>query len=574
MKLSYGAVLSCSVILFYLSGCGGGSSAQTQKTPPPPPPTTISSLSPSSAATGSADLILTISGSNFDGAGVIRSVAAWTSNGSTTYLSTTFVSGNQLTAVVPAALMSIPGTAQVVVQHYDHIENVVDGVSNSVSFSVTSAASVVTISPIADTLGPNSVRQFVATLSGPDTAVTWRLQEGEAGGSVTSAGIYTAPPTAGIFHVIASPTAQPADDAIATVTVLNSGFTPTGSMHTPRSGHTATLLADGKVLVVSDDGSAELFDPETGTFALTGSMTTPRYGATFTLLSNGKVLVTGGYGPGSTGPLPRLLAAELYDPPSGSFTLTGKMAVGRVLHTATLLTDGRVLIAGGTDKSGGGGAATASTELYDPSTGTFTPAGAMLSDRAQHTATGLKSGRVLIAGGWNGHAADASDDPPWDPLFAELFDPTSGIFKYAGSMSTTRNGHTATLLTGGEVLLLGGIPSVQNIHNQPPAPQYAEIYDPSTANFSALNDLTMSRQGYTVTLLRSGEVLLAGGKILDLVVTTTELLDPITGALSATGGLGTERVGHTATLLKDGRVLITGGTDAKGKALATAELYE
>jgi hypothetical protein len=535
----------------------------------------ISSLSPSSAANGSPDLILTISGSNFDGAGVIRSRAVWTSNGSMTTLSTTFVNGNQLTAVVPAALMSIPVIAQVSVQHWDNMEGVADAVSNSVSFSVTSAASAVAISPTADTLGPNSVRHFVATLSGPDTAVTWRLEEGEAAGSVTSAGVYTAPPTTGIFHVIASSTAQPADSATATVTVVNSGFTPTGSMHAPRSGHRATLLSDGKVLVVNgDDGSAELFDPETSTFALTGSMTTPRYGATFTLLANGKVLVAGGYGPGSSGPLLRLLAAELYDPQSGSFTLTGDMGVGRVLHTATLLANGRVLIAGGTDKSDGGGAATASAELYDPSTGTFTPTGSMNSDRAQHTATLLNSGKVLIAGGWNGHAADAADDPPWDPLFAELFDPSSGTFISTGSMSTTRIGHTATLLADGKVLLLGGIPGVQNIHSQPPAPQYAEIYDPSTQAFSGLDDLSVSRQGYTVTLLHSGEVLLAGGKILDLVVPTTELLNPTTGSLNATGSLGTERVGHTATLLKDGRVLVTGGTDAKGNILASAELYE
>src|SRR5271167_181684 len=514
MKSIYGAALSSSVLLFCLSGCGGGSSAQTQKTPPPTTPTialisptsavvgsadlklivtgsnflgdrhnlsqvawsangsatlltttyinstqltavvpaallsnpvtaqvlvetgdpmgdtplsksnsvgfsvnkpssgfaSISSLSPSSAATGSPDLILTISGSNFDGAGFIRSRAVWTLNGSLTELSTTFVSSNQLTAVVPATLMSIPLTAQVSVQHWDNMEGVADAVSNSLSFSVTTATSAVAISPTADTLGPNSVRQFVATISGPDAAVTWRLEEGEAGGSITSAGVYSAPPTPGIFHVSASSTAQPADSATATVTVVNSGFTPTGGMHAPRSGHRATLLSDGKVLVVSgDDGSAELFDPETGAFALTGSMTTPRHGATFTLLANGKVLVAGGYGPGSTGPLPRLLAAELYDPQSGSFTLTGDMGVGRVLHTATLLANGRVLIAGGTDRSGGGGAATASAELYDPSTGTFTPTGSMNTDRAQHTATRMTSGEVLIAGGWNGHAADAAD---------------------------------------------------------------------------------------------------------------------------------------------------------------------
>jgi Galactose oxidase, central domain len=129
-------------------------------------------------------------------------------------------------------------------------------------------------------------------------------------------------------------------------------------------------------------------------------------------------------------------------------------------------------------------------------------------------------------------------------------------------------------LADGKVLLLGGVPALQNIHNQPPSPRYAEIYDPATQTFSGLDNLTMPRQKYTVTLLHSGEVLLAGGKILDLTVPIAELLNPTKGELTPTGGLRTERAGHTATLLNDGRVLIVGGTDANGVALATAELYE
>jgi hypothetical protein len=198
----------------------------------------------------------------------------------------------------------------------------------------------------------------------------------------------------------------------------------------------------------------------------------------------------------------------------------------------------------------------------------------MLTDRAQHTASLLLNGEVLIAGGWNGHAADAADDPPWDPLFVELFDPSSGSFKSASNMSTTRIRHTATRLAEGKVLLLGGIPALQNIHSQLPAPRDAEIYDPPTQTFSAPDSLAISRQKYTVTLLHTGEVLLAGGKILDVTVSTAELLNPTMGVLTATGALRTARAGHTATLLKDGRVLIVGGTDANGVAVATAELYE
>jgi hypothetical protein len=344
-------------------------------------------------------------------------------------------------------------------------------------------------------------------------------------------------------------------------------------MGTARSGHLATLLANGKVLIVGGDASAELFDPASGTFTPTGSMTTLRYGPTATLLASGMVLIAGGFGP-STSQLPRLSSAELYDPQSGSFTATGSMAIGRVMHTATLLSDGRVLIAGGTDASGGGGAATASAELYDPSTGTFTLTGSMITSRANHTATLLASGKVLIVGGWNGHAADSVDDPPWDPLFAELFAPSSGSFTATGSMSTTRSGHSAIRLASGKVLVLAGVPSLQNIHEQPPDPQYAELYDPASSTFSSAGSFTLPRTGYTVTLLTNGMVLIAGGEQAGIAVTWAELLDPATGTLSVTGGLVVARKGHTATRLNDGRVLVTGGTDSSGNALASAELYQ
>jgi len=299
-------------------------------------------------------------------------------------------------------------------------------------------------------------------------------------------------------------------------------------------------------------------------------MSTSRYGATATLLANGKVLIVGGFGPG-TSELPRLATAER--PLRGTFSETGSMAFPRVLHAATLLSDGRVLITGGTTESAGGGAATTSAELYDPRTGIFTSAGSLISDRAQHTATLLANGQVLIAGGWNGHAADAADDPPWDPLFAELYDPASGNFTATSTMSTTRIGHSAIRLPNGKILILGGIPNPQNLH-QPVNPRYAELYDPTAHTFSPVGNLTVSQAGYSSTLLTNGKVLLAGGENLGRALGTAELLDPASGSLSATGGLVTERKGHTATLLLDGRVLITGGVDSNGNTLASAEVYK
>jgi hypothetical protein len=378
--------------------------------------------------------------------------------------------------------------------------------------------------------------------------------------------------------VSATSVADASKRATATVSVVPSGFTLTGNMSIARAGHTATLLANGKVLIAGGangelDASAELYDPTDGTFTPTGSMTSPRAGATATLLGNGKVLVAGGLGPGAS-MLTMLNTAELYDPQSGMFTATGSMSVDRVLPTATLLNDGRVLIAGGVDSHGGGGRAAASAELYDPSNGTFTPTGSMATERANHTATLLASGKVLIVGGWNGHRADGSDDPPWDPLFAELFDPASGTFAETGSMSTTRIGHSAIRLNDGKVIVLGGIPSTQNLHEVLPDPQFAELYDPATGTFSSAGSFALTQTNYTVTLLNTGMILIAGGEQEGIALDLAELLDPATGNLTTTGGLVDKRAGHTATSLKDGRVLVTGGTDANGSALATAELYK
>jgi hypothetical protein len=489
------------------------------------------------------------------------------------------VDGTLLTAVVPANLLTSRVTAQVLVQNYDHVEGVVDATSNSVSFSVTAHLPPGdSVSPSSDTLGPRGMRQFVYAIGGQAAAATWTVEEGEAGGTVTSGGVYVAPSAAGTYHLVATSVADPSKAATATIAVVNSGFMPAGNMNSPRSGHTATLLNDGKVLIAGglEEGAgntiAELFDPVTGTFTPTGSMTTFRTAATATLLANGKVLIAGGLGLG-TSSLPRLSSAELYDRSTGTFAVTGSMAVPRFQHTATLLDSSKVLIAGGTDRSGGGGAAVASAELYDPATGTFAVVGSMLTDRAQHSATLLPSGEVLIVGGWNGHRADGSDDPPWDPLFGELFDPSIGGFKGSGSTSTTRFGHTAIRLQDGRVLLLGGIPAIQNLHVQPTNPAYAELYNPASGTFSAAGDFTESRTKYTATLLTNGLVLLVGGEQDSAVVASADLFDPASNTSALTGGLVTPRSGHTATRLNDGRVLVTGGIGSDGNSLASAEVY-
>jgi hypothetical protein len=142
-------------------------------------------------------------------------------------------------------------------------------------------------------------------------------------------------------------------------------------------------------------------------------------------------------------------------------------------------------------------------------------------------------------------------------------------------MSTTRIDHAAIRLENGKVLVLAGIPPVQNLHEQPPNPSYAELYDPVGRTFSPIAGLTIAHKRYTSTLLTSGTVLIAGGQdSAGNVTSDVQLLDTHTFAMTAAGSLASPRIGHTATLLQDGRILVTGGTDVNGKALASAELYQ
>ncbi|MDY7230343.1 kelch repeat-containing protein [Hyalangium sp. s54d21] len=265
-------------------------------------------------------------------------------------------------------------------------------------------------------------------------------------------------------------------------------WSPTGSMATERSDHTATLLPNGKVLVVGGSSSAplaaELYDPATGTWSPAGSTTNRRNHHTATLLPNGKVLVAGG----SFSPL----TAELYDPATNTWSLTGAMPSTRESHTATLLPDGKVLVVGGWD----GGNLLATAVLYDPTTGTWNSTGSMASTRDAHTATLLPDGKVLIAGGSSSTQA-------------EVYDPATGTWSPTGSMVSARYFHTATLLPNGTVLVAGKFADYG-------APEdSAEVYDPATGTWSLTSPLASSHQQHTATLLPNGTVLVAGGYKVD-----------------------------------------------------------
>jgi len=220
--------------------------------------------------------------------------------------------------------------------------------------------------------------------------------------------------------------------------------------------------------------SAELYDPKTGRFSPTGSMAEGRYSATATLLSDGRVLVVGGL----VDATPRLSSAEIYDPATGTFSPTGSMPDARLLSSATLLADGRVLISGGQLINGNSMTDVTFALLYEPQTGHFIQTGALAQPRDTATATRLEDGRVLVAGGFtypSDQPASAKGSAIVSVSSAEIFDPNTGKFTDAGSMTTARAGHTATLLLDGRVLMAGGIDMTMTTADELGS---AELYQP------------------------------------------------------------------------------------------------
>ena len=287
--------------------------------------------------------------------------------------------------------------------------------------------------------------------------------------------------------------------ALASATLYDpatGAWTATGSFATARYFHTATLLPNGTVLVAGGNGgsalaSTELYDPATASWSATGNLATARDTHTTTLLPNGQVLVVGGSS-GST----RFASAELYDPAGnggvGSWTATSPLATARSQATATLLPNGKVLVAGGLTT---GNAILASAELYDPAAGTWSASNPLATARSHATATLLPNGKVLLAGGVNNTNYLVS---------TEHYNPVTGLWSATGSLGIARSNHTATLLPNGKVLLVGGGNSTTVLDS-------AELYDPATGTWNATSFLDTQRSGHTATLLRSGKVLVAAG---------------------------------------------------------------
>jgi len=414
--------------------------------------------------------------------------------------------------------------------------------------------------------------------------VFWSVREGNAGGTIGSNGLYTAPSAAGTFHIVATSQADPKVNGTAFVEVPPltvaigpnpetlriggyrqfNGFAVAADQQVTwkllEGAAAGSVTADGLYRAPTTIGTFHLvatsvFNPNVSStatvtivpvgFAPISDMETARYGHTATSLLDGRVLVAGGT-------TDTTHSAELFDPASSSFTpISGGMARVRSGHCAALLVNGQVLIAGGGDSNGN---LFKTAELFDPVTQGFTTTGDLNQARTGATATLLPSGKLLIAGGQDSGNAVLSS--------AELYDPSTGTFTPTGTMHIARIRHTATLVSDGKVLLVGGTSKTG----------IAELFDPASGLFSTSGSLIQARSQHTATLLPNGNVLILGGSRImppggggapaaPVSLDSAEVYDPAKGVFQIAGKLLTARASHSATLLPSGMVLVAGGYD-------------
>jgi hypothetical protein len=262
-------------------------------------------------------------------------------------------------------------------------------------------------------------------------------------------------------------------------------FTSIGSLNIARADATATRLNDGTVLIsggfdTSNNAlsSAEIYVPSTGTFAVTGSLNAARGFATATALMDGTVLIAGGWNSNGA-----LSSAEIYDTATASFKATGSMNQARVRHTATMLNGGNILVVGGEDSASN---ILSSAEAYSPTLGRFTPTGNLNTARGDHTATLLTNGTVLVEGGFACDPSNCLATSVDMSASAEIYDPASGSFSVTGNLTTARQVHTATLLSNGMVLAAGGF------SDSIPGLTSAELYQPGGFTPANLTSITLS----------------------------------------------------------------------------------
>jgi N-acetylneuraminic acid mutarotase len=332
------------------------------------------------------------------------------------------------------------------------------------------------------------------------------------------------------------------------------GFAPPAPTGFSQAG---AELRDGRVLVAGEHDGA-VYNPTTQSWTKTGPLFVYRYGLhTLTVLPSGDVLVVGGYNDPTKG-------AAIYNPSDNSWVLTSAMHFARNDATATLLSDGNVLVAGGWACSSAGDCSTSATaESYDQSHGAWSDTTPMNVHRQDAAAVRLQDGKVLVSGGLTccPYAVTAT---------AELYDPKTGNWSPTGSMKSPREYHTLTLLNDGRVLAVGGDDFTRHWQG---SLNSAELYDPTSGSWHAVAAMASARRFHASTFLADGRVLVTGGENAGQALASTEIYDPNANQWTSGGDMSRPRAGHSAFLLRNDQVLIAGGNDLRNPT-TSAELYQ
>ena len=374
---------------------------------------------------------------------------------------------------------------------------------------------------------------------------------------------------------------------VGVVLMDRAGAVVRGEMAEARVHHAAAALVDGRVLVAggktrfgscelgSDchdpSAAAEIYDPASGAWSAAAGMSVPRVCPGSIPLADGRVLVTGGALVTNTALLERggtgaaLRMSEVYDPSSNTWSSVGATEIERYCPVGVRLPDGRALLTGGlmwraTDHP------MAVADIFDPASGAWVSADAMNDPRVGHKAVLLRDGRVLVIGG-----GDRRRGHRWNAIASsELYDPATDRWTQTGDMGQRRASPTATLLQDGRVLVAGGLDAdTRSLAS-------AEVYDPGTGTWSAVSDMIHRRAFHTAVLLADGTVLVAGGNVdEESGISYAEVFDPRSGAWSAVGELDAVRLSHSMVSIPGGRVVVFGGSDTPdGSGHSTSEVYD
>jgi hypothetical protein len=530
-----------------MTGCGGSNNS-VGNTPPSQPSPTFTSVTPSSGLAGGGTP-LTITGTNF------RSGLSVTIGGA----AVTSLSLSGPTSIAVTTPAHAVGTANIVITNSDATSVTA---TSAFTFTANPTPTITNATPSTITVGSAST-SITITGTGYTAQSTVQLNAIALSSQFVSNQQLTASLPANLLTsaqfgrlVVSNP--APGGGSSDSGAAFASG----PALPFTQYGGTATVLSDGRILVCGGangsnvTNSAAIYDPSTNQFTAVGSMSVSRYRHTATLLNSGKVLIAGGFS--TVGSTTDLFSAELFDPAAGTFSVVGSMQAARARHAATLLTSGKVLLTGG-DLNLAQNPHNIWSELFDPSTNTFSAGPQMAYYRVGHSAVGLNDGTVLVLGGVDGSTNIYL-------AAAELYNPSINAFTSVGSMQYARSRTAAVLMSDSRVFVAGGINSIGVVDS-------AEIYSPTAKTFSTAGQMNWAVFTENATLLHDGTILVSGGQDSSYSYSVAEVYKPTTGTFSAIPGMTTARFFAQTAILPSGNVFVVGGTGDGTSGLNSTETF-